>query len=80
MWRGGVVVRPLDSVCMGPVTSTGSPPVCLLLQPIGLVEVHLPRAYIQNGYKTTTKRYQNHIDLANEKSFGHQIFVITDEI
>jgi len=35
--------------------------------------------------KTATKRpqserYQNHIDLANEKSFGHQIFIITDEI
>ena len=57
MWRGGVVVRPLDSVCMGPVTSTGSRPVCLLLQPIGLVQVHLPRAYIQNGHRL--KRLQN---------------------
>ena len=37
----------------------------------------------QKGHKATTngtKRYQNHIHLANEKSFGHQIFIITDEI
>jgi len=28
---------------------------------------------VQNGHKATTKRYQNHIHVANEKSFGHQI-------
>jgi len=34
----------------------------------------------QNGHKVTTKRYQNHIHLANDKSFGHQVVIITDEI
>jgi len=29
---------------------------------------------------TATKRYQNHIHLANEKSFGRQFFIITDDI
>jgi len=31
--------------------------------------------------KMATKRYQNcHIHLGNEKSFGHQIFIITAEV
>ena len=34
----------------------------------------------RRAFKTATKRYQNHIHLANEKSFGHQFFIIADEI
>ena len=58
-----------------------------------LVNGLLRRGDIQNGHnlsshkqerpqtKTDTKRYQNgHIHLGNEKSFGHQIFIITAEM
>jgi len=77
------------SGCLKPVTSAGRTSVDIgASAKLELVDKFCylgDVAYIQNDHKpkrpqtkATTKRYQNHIHLANEKSFGHQFFLITD--